>query len=103
MRVLKLILEIWYLILPATVFIGGLIYRKITHQPFKVRFRLSASCGTSRAALRASIRRRRMQMKIRKAKGADPDEIEKIGIAGYVLNGTSDVQPEIPFFEKNPE
>lgn len=35
MRVLKLILEIWYLILPATVFIGGLIYRKITHQPFK--------------------------------------------------------------------
>lgn len=44
-----------------------------------------------------------MQMKIRKAKGADPDEIEKIGIAGYVLNGTSDVQPTIPFFEKNPE
>ena len=44
-----------------------------------------------------------MQMKIRKAEGADPDEIEKIGIAGYVLNGTSDVQPEIPFFEKNPE
>ena len=39
-------------------------------------------------------------MKIRKAKGADPDEIEKIGIAGYVLNGTSDVQPAIPFFEK---
>ena len=35
MRVLKLILEIWYLILPATVFIGGVIYRKITHQPFK--------------------------------------------------------------------
>ena len=35
MRFLKLILEIWYLILPATVFIGGLIYRKITHQPFK--------------------------------------------------------------------
>ena len=35
MRVLKLILEIWYLILPAAVFIGGLIYRKITHQPFK--------------------------------------------------------------------
>ena len=32
-----------------------------------------------------------MQMKIRKAKGADPDKIEKIGIAGYVLNGTSDV------------
>ena len=42
-------------------------------------------------------------MKIRKAKGADPDEIEKIGIARYVLNGTSDVQPVIPFFEKNPE
>ena len=42
-------------------------------------------------------------MKIRKAKGADPDEIEKIGIARYVLNGTSDVQPAIPFFEKNPE
>ncbi len=35
MRVLKLILEIWYLILPVAVFIGGLIYRKITHQPFK--------------------------------------------------------------------
>ena len=35
MRVLKLILEIWYLILLAAVFIGGLIYRKITHQPFK--------------------------------------------------------------------
>ena len=35
MRVLKLILEIWYLILPAAVFLGGLIYRKITHQPFK--------------------------------------------------------------------
>ena len=35
MRVLKLILEIWYLILPATVFIGGVIYHKITHQPFK--------------------------------------------------------------------
>ena len=35
MRVLKLILEIWYLILPAAVFIGGLIYRKITRQPFK--------------------------------------------------------------------
>ena len=42
-------------------------------------------------------------MKIRKAKGADPDDIKKIGIAGYVLNGTSDVQPTIPFFEKNPE
>lgn len=39
-------------------------------------------------------------MKIRKAKGADPDDIKKIGIAGYVLNGTSDVQPAIPFFEK---
>ena len=35
MRVLKLILEIWYRILPVAVFIGGLIYRKITHQPFK--------------------------------------------------------------------
>ena len=35
MGVLKLILEIWYLILPVAVFIGGLIYRKITHQPFK--------------------------------------------------------------------
>ena len=35
MGFLKLILEIWYLILPAAVFIGGLIYRKITHQPFK--------------------------------------------------------------------
>ena len=35
MGVLKLILEIWYLILLAAVFIGGLIYRKITHQPFK--------------------------------------------------------------------
>ena len=42
-------------------------------------------------------------MKIRKAEGTDPDDIEKIGIAGYVLNGTSDVQPAIPFFEKNPE
>ncbi len=42
-------------------------------------------------------------MKIRKAKGSDPDENEKIDIAGYVLNGTSDVQPAIPFFEKNPE
>ena len=42
-------------------------------------------------------------MKICKAKGADPDDIKKIGIAGYVLNGTSDVQPTIPFFEKNPE
>lgn len=42
-------------------------------------------------------------MKIRKAKGADPDDIKKIGIAGYVLNGTSDVQPASPFFEKNPE
>lgn len=40
-------------------------------------------------------------MKIRKAKGADPDEIEKIGIAGYVLNGTSDVQPAIPFLKKS--
>ena len=28
-------LEMWYLILPVAVFIGGLIYRKITHQPFK--------------------------------------------------------------------
>ena len=35
MGVLKLILEMWYLILPVAVFIGGLIYRKITHQPFK--------------------------------------------------------------------
>ena len=35
MEILKLILEIWYLILPVAVFIGGLIYRKITHQPFK--------------------------------------------------------------------
>ena len=35
MGYLKLILEIWYLILLAAVFIGGLIYRKITHQPFK--------------------------------------------------------------------
>ena len=35
MGFLKLILEIWYLILPVAVFIGGLIYRKITHQPFK--------------------------------------------------------------------
>ena len=35
MGVLKLILEIWYLILLVAVFIGGLIYRKITHQPFK--------------------------------------------------------------------
>ena len=42
-------------------------------------------------------------MKIRKANGADPDDIEKIGIARYVLNGTWDVQPAIPFFEKNPE
>lgn len=42
-------------------------------------------------------------MKICRAKGSDPDEIEKIGIAGYVLNGISDVQPAIPFFEKNPE
>ena len=42
-------------------------------------------------------------MEIRKAKDADPDEIEKIGIAGYVFTGTSDVQPAIPFFEKNPE
>ena len=39
-------------------------------------------------------------MKICRARGSDPDEIEKIGIAGYVLNGTSDVQPAIPFFEK---
>ena len=35
MGFLKLILEIWYLILLVAVFIGGLIYRKITHQPFK--------------------------------------------------------------------
>ena len=42
-------------------------------------------------------------MKICRAKGADPDEIEKIGIARYGLNGISDVQPAIPFFEKNPE
>ena len=35
MGVLKLILEMWYLILLVAVFIGGLIYRKITHQPFK--------------------------------------------------------------------
>ena len=35
MEFLKLILEIWYLILLVAVFIGGLIYRKITHQPFK--------------------------------------------------------------------
>ena len=42
-------------------------------------------------------------MKVRKAEGTDPDDIKKIGIAGYVLNGTSDVQPAIPFFEKNPE
>ena len=35
MGILKLILEIWYLILLVAVFIGGLIYRKITHQPFK--------------------------------------------------------------------
>lgn len=35
MGFLKLILEVWYLILLAAVFIGGLIYRKITHQPFK--------------------------------------------------------------------
>ena len=42
-------------------------------------------------------------MKICRARGSDPDEIEKIGIAGYGLNGTSDVQSAIPFFEKNPE
>ena len=35
MGFLKLILEIWYLILLVAVFIGGLIYRKITNQPFK--------------------------------------------------------------------
>ena len=35
MGFLKLILEIWYLILLVAVFIGDLIYRKITHQPFK--------------------------------------------------------------------
>ena len=35
MGFLNLILEIWYLILLVAVFIGGLIYRKITHQPFK--------------------------------------------------------------------
>lgn len=35
MGFLKLIFEIWYLILLVAVFIGGLIYRKITHQPFK--------------------------------------------------------------------
>ena len=39
-------------------------------------------------------------MKICRAKGSDPAEIEKIGIAGYVLNGTSDVQPAIPFLKK---
>ena len=42
-------------------------------------------------------------MKICRARDSDPDEIEKIGIAGCVLNGTSDVQPAIPFVEKNPE
>ena len=35
MGFLKLILAIWYLILLVAVFIGGLMYLKITHQPFK--------------------------------------------------------------------
>lgn len=35
MKVLKFILENWYLILIAGVLIGGFIYRKATHQPFK--------------------------------------------------------------------
>ena len=35
MKVLKFILENWYLILIAGVLIGGFIYRKVTHQPFK--------------------------------------------------------------------
>ena len=35
MKVLKFILENWYLILIACVLIGGFIYRKVTHQPFK--------------------------------------------------------------------
>lgn len=103
MRVLKLILEIWYLILPVAVFIGGLIYRKITHQPFKggvppvgvLRDLPSSVTGINKQEENADENTQ--------SKGADPDEIEKIGIAGYVLNGTSDVQPAIPFFEKNPE
>lgn len=35
MKVSKFILENWYLILIAGVLIGGFIYRKVTHQPFK--------------------------------------------------------------------
>ena len=35
MKVLKFILENWYLILIAGVLIAGFIYRKVTHQPFK--------------------------------------------------------------------
>ena len=35
MKVLKFILENWYLILIAGVLIGGFNYRKVTHQPFK--------------------------------------------------------------------
>ena len=35
MKVLKFILENWYLILIAGVLIGGFIYRKGTPQPFK--------------------------------------------------------------------
>lgn len=35
MKVLKFILENWYLILIAGILIGGFIYRKVTHQPFK--------------------------------------------------------------------
>ena len=35
MGVLKLILENWLIFVIVVVFIGGLIYRKITHQPFK--------------------------------------------------------------------
>ena len=35
MKVLKFILENWYLILIAGVLICGFIYRKVTHQPFK--------------------------------------------------------------------
>ena len=35
MKVLKFILENWYLVLIAGVLIGGFIYRTVTHQPFK--------------------------------------------------------------------
>ena len=35
MKVLKFILENWYLILIAGILIGGFIYRKVTRQPFK--------------------------------------------------------------------